>query len=166
MVAFRGIRGCGPEESARCDVLCHCRAAHCPMRLASCNTFNSQTTLELASLDSLLLNTRLQNTWHAWGVGLAQPFKSVNITGSYHVQIPTGALIEIFQTCSAMHGGCLVTPSTRRSTLRLASRKAGTDTLSAASSPSSLFCATSLRISMVIPCVFLGWRRLRDDRQR
>ena len=62
MVAFRGIRGYGPEESARCDVLCHCRAAHCPMRLASCNTFNSQTTLELASLDSLLLNTKLQNT--------------------------------------------------------------------------------------------------------
>ena len=23
---FRGVRGCGPEESARCDVLCHCRA--------------------------------------------------------------------------------------------------------------------------------------------
>ena len=42
---------------------------------------------------------------------------------AYHVQIPTAALIETLQTCSAMHGGCFVTPSVRRITLRLASRK-------------------------------------------
>ena len=68
-----------------------------------------RTTLRLASrrltafgIDSLLLNTKLQDTWHAWGVGLAQPFKSLNITGSYHVEIPSGALIETLQACSAM----------------------------------------------------------------
>ena len=128
MVAFRDIRGCGLEESARCDVLCHCRAAHCPMRWASYNTINSQ---DHASAGFAITNTA--RFWHVlsfvedeiaehitcvknWACPAAQEC-------AYHVQIPTAALIETLQTCSAMHGGCLVTPSVRRITLRLASGK-------------------------------------------
>ena len=72
------------------------------------------------------------------------------------MKIWTGALIETLQACSAMTRWVSCNIFNTQDHAEAGFAKAGTDTLSAASSPSSLLCTTPPKISMVIPCVFLG----------
>ena len=89
-------------------------------------------------------------------MGLPSRFKSLNITGSYHVNIQTGALIVTLQACSAMTRWVSCNTFNTQDHAEAGFAKAGTDTLSAGFQSRQPLVYDTFEDSMVIPCVFLG----------